>query len=189
MATPAGPNQIPETIYGVFCGDINAATMQKFVQNLTAASNAGVKSLHIVFQSWGGFVGDGIFLYNFLRSFPVDITLYNIGQVASAGVLAFLGGKHRKTTKNAMFMIHKSTAPIQQGTTLQKLERVQKGLILDDARIDTIFRESLKLPDEMWIDLVHHDVNISGDDAIKFGIADEIGEFTPGNSKVFNALG
>ena len=186
----AETNPIPETLYGVFCGDINAATTQKFIQNLTFASNAGVKNLHIVIQSWGGFVGDGVFLYNFLRSFPVDITLYNIGQIASAGVLAFLGAKHRKTTKNAIFMIHKSSFTSPQAITSQKLERVQKGLILDDARIDDIFRERLRLPDETWVDLIHHDVNISSEDAIKFGIADEIGEFSPEPaSKVFNALG
>jgi ATP-dependent protease ClpP protease subunit len=104
------PTNIPEKLYGVFCGDINAVTTQKFVQNLTVASNMGVKHLHIVFQSWGGFVGDGVFLYNFLRSFPVDITFYNIGQISSAGVLAYSGARHRKTTRCATFPFNRSSA-------------------------------------------------------------------------------
>jgi ATP-dependent protease ClpP protease subunit len=187
-ANPTPAPTPPENVYGVFCGDINAANTQKLVQNLTIASNLIVKNVHILFQSWGGFIGDGVFLYNLLKTFPVSITLYNAGQVSSAGVLAFLGGKHRKTTKNAMFMIHKSQAP-QQAASLQQLQMMERNLILDDARIDTIFRENLRLPDVVWVQLVHHDINISGEDAIKYGIAQEIGEFSPpSDAKIFNAL-
>jgi len=179
---------IPEIIYGIFCGDINAANCQKLINNLTVASNAGVKQLHLLFQSWGGYVGDGIFLYNMFRSFPVAITLYNAGQVASAGVLAFIGAKYRKTTKNGIFMIHKSQSPQNPGT-LQKLQVIQQNLILDDARIDAIFRADLSLPDEVWVQLQHHDINISGEDAVKFKIAEEIGDFAPPpDARVFNAL-
>jgi ATP-dependent protease ClpP protease subunit len=186
MSTP--PQPAPENVYGIFCGDINAQTTQKLVQNLTIASNIGVKNVHILFQSWGGFVGDGIFLYNMLRSFPVPVTLYNAGQVASAGVLAFLGARHRKTTKNAIFMIHKSQNAPHQPVTIYKLKGISKGLILDDARVDAIFR-NLSLPEEIWVDLASYDINIPGDDAITYGIADGIGEFSPpSDSKVFNAL-
>jgi ATP-dependent protease ClpP protease subunit len=188
MAAQANPPQPPESVYGIFCGDINAANTQKFVQNLAVASNMGVKNVHILFQSWGGFVGDGVFLYNLLRTFPVSITLYNAGQVSSAGVLAFIGGKCRKTTTNALFMIHKSQTP-QQAASVQKLQMLHKNLILDDARIDAIFRENLSLPDEVWVQLVHHDINISGEEAITYRIAHEIGEFSPpSGAKVFNAL-
>ena len=38
-------------------------------------------------------MGDGIFIYNLLKTTPLEITVYNSGQVASAGVLAFLGAK------------------------------------------------------------------------------------------------
>jgi len=191
MAAPANAApQPPEHVYGIFCGDINAANTQKLVQNLTVASNIGVKNIHLLFQSWGGFIGDGVFLYNLLRAFPIPITLYNAGQVASAGVLAFVGAKHRKTTKNALFMIHKSQAAQQAPATVQKLQMMQKNLILDDARIDAIFRADLALPDEVWVQLQHHDINISGEDAIKYKIAQEIGEFSPPpDVKVFNALG
>jgi ATP-dependent Clp protease, protease subunit len=187
MGSPA-KQPIPEILYGVFCGDVNAGNMEKFVSNLTTASTHGVKQIHIMFQSWGGFVGDGIFLFNLLRTFPTEITFYNAGQIASAGVLAFMGAHHRKTTKNAIFMIHK-TSLTPQPTTLRKLERLQKSLILDDARVDTLFRDNMRLPEEVWDGLAYHDINISGEDAIRYGIAQEIGEFSPpADSKVFNAI-
>jgi ATP-dependent protease ClpP protease subunit len=181
---------VRENVYGIFCGDINAANTQKLVQNLTAASNLGVKHVHLLFQSWGGFLGDGIFIYNLLRSFPIPVTLYNAGQVASAGVVAFIGAKHRKTTNNAIFMIHKTSNAAQQPATLQRLQVIAKSLILDDARTDAIFRENLSLPDEVWIQIAHYDINITGEDAVKYRIADDIGEFSPpADTKIFNALG
>lgn len=189
MGTPSNP-PFPEHVFGIFCGDINAPNTQKFVQNLTLASNAGVKNVHILFQSWGGFIGDGIFLYNMLRTFPVDVTLYNGGQVASAGVLAFLGAKHRKTAKNALFMIHKSSHTGTQPATFEKLKVIQKGMILEDSRVDAIFHDNLSLPEEVLVELIHSDVNLSADDAIKYGIAQELGDFSPLiDSKVFNVLG
>lgn len=156
MATPAIPTPPPppEHVYGGFCGDINAANTQKLVNTLTVASNMGVKNVHLLFQSWGGFIGDGVFLYNLFRAFPVPITLYNAGQVASAGVLAFIGAKCRRTTKNGIFMIHKGQSPQIPGT-VQKLQMMQQNLILDDARIDAIFRTDLSLPDEVWVQLQH----------------------------------
>lgn len=182
------PQTPPENVYGIFCADINAANTQKLVNNLTLASSMGVKNVHLLFQSWGGYVGDGVFLYNLFRSFPIPVTVYNAGQVASAGVLAFLGAPHRKSTANAMFMIHKSQNTTQ-AVTLQRLQAIATSMILDDARIDAIFRERLKLPEEIWVQLMHHDVNISGDDGVKVGIADEIAEFSPpAGVKVFNAI-
>jgi ATP-dependent Clp protease protease subunit len=187
MSTQQAP--LPEEVWGIFCGDINAASTQKFVQNLTLASNLGVKRVHVLFQSWGGFVGDGVFLYNLLKTFPVEVILYNAGQVASAGVLAFIGARHRKATKNAMFMIHKSQSNPQQPVTVHTMKEISANLILDDARIDAIFRDKLTLPDEIWIQLGQRDVNISAEDGVKYGIADGIGEFSPpAGVKIFNAL-
>ena len=85
-------------------------------------------------------------------------------------------------------MIHKTQNSPRQPVTIHKLKGISKGLILDDARVDAIFRE-LKLPEEIWVDLASYDINIPGEDAITYGIADGIGEFSPpSDSKVFNAL-
>jgi hypothetical protein len=49
----------PEEMWAVFHGDINAANVAKFVNGITTVGLQGTKRLHILFQSWGGFVGDG----------------------------------------------------------------------------------------------------------------------------------
>ena len=182
------PN-VPEEIWATFYGDINAVTTAKLVSGLTQVGSQGTKRIHILFQSWGGFVGDGVFLYNSLKKFPVEITLYNAGQVASAATLAYLGAHRRKTTANAIFMIHKgSNSP--NGAGAGKLKAAADSLALDDARIESILRAHLRLPEELWTQFLYHDVSFSGVDAVKFGMADEVGEFSPPpGTNVLNAIG
>jgi ATP-dependent Clp protease protease subunit len=178
----------PEHAYGIFCGDINTTNTQLLVKNLTLASNIGIKTVHMLFQSWGGYVGDGIFLYNLLKTFPVEVVLYNAGQIASAGVLAYMGARQRKTSPNAVFMIHHTTNNAQNAGA-DRLKVVAESLVLDDARTDALFRDNLQLPKQMWAQIASHDVNLSGADAIKYGLAQGIGEFSPpAGTKVFNAL-
>jgi hypothetical protein len=77
MAAPAPPApQIPKIVYAVFCGGIEQATAQKIVNSLTIAMGGKVEHVHLLFQSAGGYVGDGVFLYNFFRSITIEVTLY-----------------------------------------------------------------------------------------------------------------
>jgi ATP-dependent Clp protease protease subunit len=182
-------SKVAEELWAFFCGDINATTTAQLLKGLTAVSSQGTKRIHILFQSWGGFVGDGVFLYNSLKKLGIEVVLYNAGQVASAAMLAFLGAHGRKTTSNAIFMIHKSSSnPDASG--VRKLKAVASNLDLDDARVEGILRAHLSLTEEIWTQFAYHDVYLSGDDAVKYGIADEIAEFSPpAGTKVLNALG
>jgi ATP-dependent protease ClpP protease subunit len=180
---------VQEEIWATFCGDINAANVAKLVNGLTSIGSSGTKRIHILFQSWGGFVGDGVFLYNSLKKFPVEVILYNAGQVASAAAIAFLGAQTRKTTANAVFMIHKA-ANTPNGAGADKLKALAGNLAIDDARIEDILRTHLSLPDELWTQFRFHDVYLTGVDAVTYGMASEIGEFSPPvGVKVLNALG
>jgi ATP-dependent Clp protease, protease subunit len=179
---------LPAEVYAIFCGGIEQATGQKVVNSLTIAMGGKVKHVHLLFQSAGGYVGDGVFLYNLFRSIPIELTLYNVGQISSAGVVAYLGAKRRKTTASATFMLHRS-ANSPQFATAAKLSHLAKSLVLDDERTEAIVRDHVKFPPELWDELKYHDIYVSGEEAIKFGIATEIGEFAPpAGTQVFNLL-
>jgi ATP-dependent Clp protease protease subunit len=179
----------PEEIWAIYCGDINAANTAKLITGLATVATAGTQRVHILFQSWGGFVGDGVFLYNSLRKLPLEVIFYNAGQVASAGTLVFLGAHRRKTTANAVFMIHKSTNTTDRAG-VERLKAVAANLTIDDARVEEILRTHLRLPEELWTQFSYHDVYLTGTDAVEYGMADEIGEFSPpAGAKVLNALG
>jgi len=186
---PPAPPALPETVYAAFCGDIAQITAAKVVAGLTNVMAAKSKHIHLLFQTAGGYVGDGVFLYNFFRTISVELTLYNVGQISSAGVIAYLGAKNRKTSRNATFMVHRSTSSPQFATSV-KLTHAAKGLILDDERTEAIIREHVKFPPEVWANIQHHDIYISGEESVKFGVAQEIGEFAPPlGVQVYNILG
>jgi ATP-dependent protease ClpP protease subunit len=184
-----GTVSVPEEIWAIYCGDINAANGAKLLNGLIVVALKGTKRVHILFQSWGGFIGDGVFLYNSLKSLSLEVILYNAGQVASAATLAFLGAHSRKTTANAVFMIHKSTNSTN-GAGVDRLKAVTANLAIDDTRVEEILRAHLRLPEELWTQFSYHDVYLTGKDAVDYGMADEIGEFSPpAGAKVLNALG
>jgi len=67
------------------------------------------------------------------------------------------------------------------------MTEIVKSLILDDERTDRILRERLTFPDNLWAQLDHHDLYLSATEAVQFGIAQEIDEFSPpAGAKVFN---
>ena len=165
-----------------------AANSQKVVAGLTVAMANNVRHVHLLFQSAGGYIADGVFLYNLFRSVPIELTLYNCGQISSAGVTAYLGARNRKTTTNATFMFHRCTNTTQFATAA-KLTHLAKSLVLDDQRTEDIVKQHVKFPPELWEELNYHDVYASGEEGVKFGIADAIGEFAPpAGTQVFNLL-
>ena len=88
--TPAAPPAptLPPEIYAIFCGGMEQAAAQKIVGGLTYATANQVRHAHILYQSSGGLVGDGVFLYNLFRSLPIELTLNNVGAVMSAALVA-----------------------------------------------------------------------------------------------------
>lgn len=157
------------------------------MNGLTAAMSAQVTHIHIMLQSIGGFVGDGIFLYNLLRSVPMEVTVYNVGQISSAGVLVYLGAANRVASKRSTFMLHR-TSNSPQFANASKLQNVAKSLLLDDERTDAIIKEHVTFPSEILEELKYHDVYISGEEAVRFGMATTIGEFPTPNSQIYNIL-
>ena len=161
----------PPPVYATFAGTIDQAAVQRMFQGFTGTMSTGTQEVHLLFHSGGGFVGDGIALYNFFRALPIDLTLYNAGTVGSIATIAYLGARKRKTSAYAAFMIHRSyvSPPF---ATARRLEGTTKSLLLDDERSEAILREHLKLSDEHWRDLEHHDVNFSARQAVDIGLAD-----------------
>ena len=80
----------PKELYGMFAGPIDQAAAQRISNAMTLAINNGVEGIHLLFQSGGGNVGDGIYIFNLFRSLPISLTLYNAGSIASVAVIAYL---------------------------------------------------------------------------------------------------
>ena len=171
------PNSL-EDVYAIFCGAINEENVKKLMACLTQATVKN-QNVHLLFQSGGGSVGDGICLYNFFKALPVELTIYNVGSIGSIAVIAYLGARRRITSARAVFMIHRTTAKLG-GIPALVMKGVTKSLVLDDERSESILRESVTLPvGEQWSNLDYYDFFFSGKEAADMGLAHELGEFSP----------
>ncbi len=179
--------QLPKTVYATFAGTIDQFSLPRIFQNCAAASQGGVEAVHFLFQSTGGIIGDGISLYNFFRTLPFEMHIYNTGSVQSIAIIAYLGAKNRYVSAYGHFMIHKSYFGAQAGTNAAKLKALAEALVMEDDRIEAILRENTDIPEERWAVHPLQDVTFNAKEAIEFGIAHELREFdVPSGNQIFN---
>ena len=170
--------QIPPEVYGIFSGPIDQPGAQRLINSLTTASANSVKSVHLMFQSIGGGIGEGICLHNLFQTLPFEFTLYNSGSVSSIAVIAYLGAKRRKVSAYASFMIHRTQTTTTAANT-QTVKAFAESAVLFDKNTEAILRAHINMPAEKWSHFNHNDLWFSAEDAVKYGIADEIAEFSP----------
>jgi ATP-dependent Clp protease protease subunit len=170
--------QAPKEVWGIFAGAIDQQIVQRMAGAVAVASNNSVERVHLVVQSSGGLIGDGVCLYNLFRALPFELVTYNIGSIQSVGVMAFLGAKQRKASPRATFMIHRSYASPLAATS-DRLQALAQGLILDDERCEGILRDHVKLNEDQWAVHKVADLWLSAEEAKKAGLVTEIGDFAP----------
>ncbi len=178
---------LPELVYASLGGPINQDTIQRILTNLAGATQGGAREVHLMIQSTGGNVDDAIALYNFLRTFPVDLHVYNSGMVASVAVVAFLGARNRYASTHATFMIHKVYATPQGPQTAAKLRAMANSVDIDDLRVETILKAEAAIPPDRWRQHDSREVYFSAQDSVKFGLTHGIREFqVPGGEPILN---
>jgi ATP-dependent Clp protease protease subunit len=167
----------PKDVYLMFCGSIDEKSAQRIMNALNIASQQE-QHAHIVLQCTGGMIGDGVCLHNYLVAFPGNVTLYNIGQIASMGLITFLGANERVAHEHSTFMMHSPTAAAV-AMSPDALERARNSLNIDDARIKKIVESRVTVTPDQWTQLRHHELWFTAPDAVKSGIATRIGNFSP----------
>jgi ATP-dependent protease ClpP protease subunit len=118
-------------------------------------------------------------MYSYFKAVPFDLTLYNPGIVASIGVTAYLGALHRATSPHAVFMIHRTQCNIPPGTPAVRAQTIVNAALLDDQRTEAILKDRLVLPADKWKQFELDDLHFSAEEAVKYGIAEKIADFSP----------
>jgi ATP-dependent Clp protease protease subunit len=176
---------LPSDVYAVFAGQIDQGAVQRIFASLAQANASHTERVHLLFQSTGGSVADGICLYNFFKTLSVDLTLYNSGSLSSIAVVTYLGAKKRMVSQYGSFMMHRSYSPTQNLTGRQ-LQPLTHALALDDERTEAILRTHITMPAEKWADL-DGALFLSAQEAIAWGVADQIADFCPPpGTQIFN---
>ena len=164
-------------------GDVNSDMVHRVFEAVADMTEDGVETAHILLQSNGGYVSDGLCLYNYLSNLPIKIVMYNGGAVASIAVILFLSGQERYASETGRFMVHKSHASAPSGARPDALRIIVEGLQADDARTESILRQHVQLTEEHWMVHAHADLHLTARDAAKVGLINEIRDFRPPKGK------
>jgi ATP-dependent Clp protease protease subunit len=181
----------PSEIYGTLAGPVNEAMVQRIFQTFAVAMSNQVKTLHLLMQSTGGFIGDGIAIYNYIRNIPLEVITYNGGFVQSVAVVSFLGAKEkRKASKTATFMIHRAKFATPIPASAAQLKGMADSITIDDSRMEQILRAHIVMPVEKWDIHKEADLHLTADQALEYKIIDEIADFSPPlGATIFNVMG
>ena len=160
-------------------GDVNSDMVHRVFEAVAEMTEDGLETAHVLVQSNGGYVSDGLCLYNFLANSPVEFVMYNAGAVASIAVIVYLAGTRRYASETARFMVHKSHATASPGARPDALNIIVEGLRADDARTESILRKHIELAPEQWAIHQYSDLHLNARDARLAGMIHEVADFGP----------
>jgi ATP-dependent Clp protease protease subunit len=160
-------------------GDVNSDMVHRMFEAVAGMVEDGIETAHVLVQSNGGYVSDGLCLYNFMANSPVKFVMYNGGAVASIAVILFLAGSQRYASETARFMVHKSHATASPGSRPEALAIIVEGLRADDARTESILRKHVELSPEQWAIHQYSDLHLNSRDAKAAGMINDVADFAP----------
>jgi ATP-dependent Clp protease protease subunit len=167
----------PAAYFG-FTGPIEPGGVGRLAGALNAAVNNGAEVVHLAFSSSGGYVADGVYLYNHIRALPFRLVIYNTGSVSSIAVSVFLAADERYCSAHSMFMIHPTTMGQSEGMSARRLQSTLDAALADDDRTDNILRERSRIPEGVLASRRHSEVHISPVQAMDYGLVDAVREFS-----------
>ncbi|MGN6489847.1 MAG: ATP-dependent Clp protease proteolytic subunit [Devosia sp.] len=171
------PSQSEKKAFFGFTGMIEPGGAGRIAGALNAACNDGATEVHLAFSSNGGYVADGVYLYNHIRALPLKVVIYNTGSVSSIAVSVFLAADERYCSRHAMFMIHPTTMGGPE-MTARRLQSSLDAALADDNRTDDILRERSAIPPEVLLARRHSEIHISPDEAVQFRLVQGVREFS-----------
>ena len=160
-------------------GDVNSDMVRRVFDAVADMTEDRVTTAHILIQSNGGYVSDGICLYNYLSKLPIKIVTYNAGAVASIAVILFLSGQERYASDTARFMVHKSHASAPHGARPDALRIIVEGLQADDARTEQILRQHVRMTEEHWRTHEYSDLHLTAAEGLRVGMVNAVRDFEP----------
>lgn len=178
----------PLPYHASLVGMVDHAMTERVAKIIVAMRGSGVTRARIAVHSDGGYLADGIAIYNLLRGSGVDIHMHCVGNVASAAVYVFLAGRTRSISKHGKLLVHYASAPTPQRTTTRDLTAVAAHTRLDDARAEAVLREHAALTDAHWDQLKVGDLVMGAEEAKACGLVHEISEFNVPPGALFGAI-
>lgn len=168
----------PDTAVFGFTGALDPNSVTRICSAFNHAVNNSADWIYPTFSSLGAVTADGIDLYNHKRAMPIANTIHAPGDILSVAVAAFLGAERRLCSKHVLLMIHPNAVPgSTEGMVWSCLSNLRNAALAEKNRTDGILRERCSIPSETLKARCNQEVHFSPEDALEFGISQEIQEF------------
>lgn len=176
----------PKIAYLGYTGTIDPQGVSRIAAMLNTAVNDQFDGVYLCISSPGGYVGDGIYLYNHIRSLPLEVTIHNVGSVSSIAVAVFVAAQHRYCSKHAMFMIHPTSFTPSQAMSWERLDSTLKAALADEGRTNDILSDRTSLPPDILNQRSLKEITINPVEAVNWGLVHGVREFSlPKGNKIF----
>ena len=138
------------------------------------------KDIHVYINSPGGSVSAGLAIYDTMQFIRPNVSTMCIGQAASMGALLLAGGEpgKRYCLPHSRMMIHQPLGGFQGQAT--DIEIHAKEILLLRDRLNHILSSHTGQPLENIERDTERDNFMSGDEAVEYGLVDQVLESRPG---------
>ena len=131
------------------------------------------KPIRIIVDCHGGMLSVTKTIVNIIKLSKTPVHMFALGFVASGASMIYLAGHKRYALPNTTFLLHKGNCDGLSGTfdeLLAFMEDYQKEM----AELITFYKENTKFSPEEVEDKIQGEWYIRIDEALKYGIVDEI---------------
>lgn len=137
------------------------------------------KTVDIYINSPGGEINSGLLMYDIIRSYKYPINMYCIGMAASMGAVLLAGGQkgRRYILPHSKVMIHEPLISGGFGGSATTIEKTAQNILETKSLINGILSEHTGKTIEQVNEATLFDNYMSAEEAVEFGICDEIREF------------
>jgi ATP-dependent Clp protease protease subunit len=160
----------------IFLGeDVNEHTANVVVAQLLHLANEDpTKDIQLYINSPGGSVYDGLAIYDTMKYIKPDVQTIGIGLQASMGAFLLSSGTKGKRylLPNARVMIHQPSSGTQGKVTDQEIS-LREALQLKENLAKMMAKNTGQKLDKVKADM-ERDYWMSADEAVKYGVADEV---------------
>lgn len=163
----------------VLMGEIDAETVKPVIEWILHENHVRKrrrKELLLMINSDGGNLSDAFALIDVMRASVIPVKTVGLGSIASAGLCIFIAGApgRRVLTPNTSIMSHQFSW--HSSGKAHELFATVKEFELTHQRMTQLYRECTTLTDDRIREVLlpPQDVYLSADEALEYGICDQI---------------
>lgn len=128
----------------------------------------------IYINSVGGDVFAGFSAMDHIVGCKVKVVTVADGLCCSAATLIYLGGHKRLVKKHSMFLIHQISSDSSSWVKFEDMKDDMKNSERMMEKMLDVYRENTQLPEKKLRRMMRHDMYLTSDQCIEYGIASEI---------------